>query len=528
MPPQKKPRRDSKKLKQTTLTGGIQSAGRARTQSSPARPAAKRRRVFDEQHDSSDTSDLGALKLEPEGDEEDTEEQLPSPVRRGKKSLVVDSDEDESEDNAPAQRRRTRSAKTKERSKTKKGDDSKKNQSNQSKAKTKAKSKQPTIILTDSDVQDSSPPRRRKLVKGARPPAKSHSDNSEESDEVDPDSIIENRFRSRNKKTEFQKNLERLKRKKQGKPMDSDEEEEDEEEEEEAVVPFKGAKPGDDRDSLFDESDDSDESKSVDSENFIVEDDGTGLASLPLEFSMESHQDLSHNFKKIFQFFVHIAVHPSIERHEFMDSQMKNEEYFSVPLNAARRKIKGLRDSLVASSVWRPEFKGPLEKYPQLDLVQLDFAVPGCDACNLGARMSTLNGRLLGEPYDRLGFEDLDISDDQLEEGDSRVEFHLGRFCARRTRVYHDLSHWEYMLFKVINDEVDDLHIAKQEKGAGRFVRVAWPGGLKPPKDLQDADGICDWLDQRKIIEMEWEKLKGYMERAQGLELAAKKGNDVD
>ena len=91
------------------------------------------------------------------------------------------------------------------------------------------------------------------------------------------------------------------------------------------------------------------------------------------------------------------------------------------------------------------------------------------------------------------------------------------------------MNHYQqYMLFKVINDEVDDLHIAKQEKGAGRFVRVAWQGGLKPPKDLQDADGICDWLDQRKIIEMEWEKLKGYMERAQGLKLAAKKGNDVD
>lgn len=86
----------------------------------------------------------------------------------------------------------------------------------------------------------------------------------------------------------------------------------------------------------------------------------------------------------------------------------------------------------------------------------------------------------------------------------------------------------QYMLFKTINEEVDDLHVAKQEKGAGRFVRVAWPEGLQPPKDLQDADGICDWLDQRKVVEMEWEKLKGYMERARGLELATKRGDDAD
>jgi len=76
-----------------------------------------------------------------------------------------------------------------------------------------------------------------------------------------------------------------------------------------------------------------------------------------------------------------------------------------VPLQVTRRKISGLRDSLVASSVWRPEFKVPLETYPEFDLVPLDFAVPACDACHLGGRMSTLIGRLSGFPYDRLGFE---------------------------------------------------------------------------------------------------------------------------
>jgi Domain of unknown function (DUF4211) len=76
-----------------------------------------------------------------------------------------------------------------------------------------------------------------------------------------------------------------------------------------------------------------------------------------------------------------------------------------VPLQVTRRKISGLRDSLVASSVWRPEFRVPLETYPEFDLIPLDFAVPTCDACHLGGRMSTLTGRLSGLPYDKLGFE---------------------------------------------------------------------------------------------------------------------------
>lgn len=145
------------------------------------------------------------------------------------------------------------------------------------------------------------------------------------------------------------------------------------------------------------------------------------MAQLPPEFSMETHQDLVHHFKIIFQFFVHVAVQPSTKRKAFMKLQMKSmyfpsdasyltrlsldTEYFSVPLQIARRKISGLRDSLVASSVWRPGFRRALEKYPDFELVALDFALPNCDACHLGGRLSTLTGRLSGMPYDKLGFE---------------------------------------------------------------------------------------------------------------------------
>lgn len=70
-----------------------------------------------------------------------------------------------------------------------------------------------------------------------------------------------------------------------------------------------------------------------------------------------------------------------------------------------RRKLFGLRDSLVASSVWRSEFRKSLETYPKFSLVHLDFALPHCDACHLGGRLSTLCGRLDGHRYDQLSFE---------------------------------------------------------------------------------------------------------------------------
>lgn len=148
--------------------------------------------------------------------------------------------------------------------------------------------------------------------------------------------ILNTRLRVRGKRTAFQKNLERLKSEDRrpnnpecasdwllgrklglsSEPSESDEDSEEESASDE--TPFKGAKPHSDHDSLFDEDSDA----TVDSSDFIVEDDGAVAAVLPMQFSMETHQDLAHHFKKIFQFFVHIAVHPPADRRKYMEKQM--------------------------------------------------------------------------------------------------------------------------------------------------------------------------------------------------------------
>jgi hypothetical protein len=121
----------------------------------------------------------------------------------------------------------------------------------------------------------------------------------------------------------------------------------------------------------------------------------------------------------------------------------------------------------------------------------------------------------------------------------------LGRFCAKRTQVFHKFTHWEvslgskfppsnvtettarsatqYSLYQALSREVDELH---DNQGARGFVRVAYAKGIKPPKDLTDADGIMDWLDQRGIISMEWQIVRDLMESARNLEMAAKRGGD--
>ena len=68
--------------------------------------------------------------------------------------------------------------------------------------------------------------------------------------------------------------------------------------------------------------------------------------------------------------------------------------------------------------------------------------------------------------------------------------------------------------------------LRQQGKRGRDFVRVAFAGGKKPPEDLTDADGICDWLDQRGIISEEWKRVKDMIESARNLEMRSK--NDED
>jgi hypothetical protein len=50
------------------------------------------------------------------------------------------------------------------------------------------------------------------------------------------------------------------------------------------------------------------------------------------------------------------------------------------------------------------------------------------------------------------------------------------------------------------------------------FVKVAFAKGIRPPKDVNDGNGIMDWLDQRGVITMAWTEMKQMMERARKLE----------
>lgn len=87
----------------------------------------------------------------------------------------------------------------------------------------------------------------------------------------------------------------------------------------------------------------------------------------------------------------------------------------------------------------------------------------------------------------------------------------------------------QYTLFGAIRREIDELHERSRAGSSKRnFVRIAFAGATQPPDDLTDADAICEYLDSRKVIDMEWQSIKLMMDSAQNLEMARKKGDDME
>ena len=84
----------------------------------------------------------------------------------------------------------------------------------------------------------------------------------------------------------------------------------------------------------------------------------------------------------------------------------------------------------------------------------------------------------------------------------------------------------QHALFTSLSQEVNDLKSRSTKRRV--FVPVAYAGGVKPPDDLSDADAIMGWLDERGVISSEWHKIKEMMENATNLEVASKRGDDVD
>ncbi|KAJ1309498.1 hypothetical protein OPQ81_006273 [Rhizoctonia solani] len=538
-----------------TLSGSASSPVRQRTRLSPVKSSkSSTRKVHsspvkaksDSDEDGlaprdgsiSTDADVGVVQFEKKG---------AGPRRKSSRVITSDEDEDEDEDEEPgAEKAASSSDGGAEQAIEDESEDE------EVAPRRVGKRKAVAVSLSDSEEEDVAP---RRLARRQRTEETLSNQEEEEDDDLmdglDDEAVLDSRLRSaperNNKKMELRENLARLKRRKLGRDTPPVERSSSEEEDEDVIKPrgrrvyklIPGAKPSqptlqdwidgsvdDDPQVMIsqspspdeeDENEDKDEEGSGSSEDdsWIEDDNGAPPAILPEEYSMLGHQSLAHHFKVVMQLFVHLACLKAKQRLEFRRDE-RNDQYFGLSLRALRRKMDGLRDSLVASSVWTSGFKKALNTHPELHIHDLKFSVPGCGACRISSRLSTFKGALSGDDYDRDTFEPKNRrsesvdSDDSEDDGASNTTFNLGRFCQARVRCYHTFMHWEWDLFELVSGEIEVLRTAhrRNDPVPSRGQRPA----------ANDPDGIMNWLDGRGIVQQEWSRLEQLMDGARGLD----------
>ncbi|KAG8849468.1 hypothetical protein FRB91_009867 [Serendipita sp. 411] len=331
-------------------------------------------------------------------------------------------------------------------------------------------------------------------------------------EDLDQDVIIESRLRKPAKQSAFSKNLERRRRQRLGLPSDPEESDDGESgsgngsEDETSFKPIPGARKLDSPISV-----ESDEASSGGTEDFVVEDDGDNSVAmeLPLQFSMHRGED---------------------------DTTL----YLQNAVGQLRKHLSSIRDSQVASSLWKYNFRNTLEVKPELTIIQID-PEPFCAACRRNSAISTQQAQLQGEPYRPLSFQPLknvndstseessdesgsgsdsdesdgsnnndDDENDDTSEAEPPQTFNLGQHCARRVALFHTLTHWEYALFQLVEEKVLKIETSNRKRRK--------KGNAKRIIDTEDPDNIVVYLENKKVIDSQWRLLETYIRQAGNIE----------
>lgn len=152
-----------------------------------------------------------------------------------------------------------------------------------------------------------------------------------------------------------------------------------------------------------------------------------GLEEIPLEFTSYASKKPFEYFKITVEWMVHNKLNPAFARHDTL---------YQIAVRKLDDEVQGFAGSKFVSSVWKDEFVRTLKSRPEMDVVQVPLRLEhNCDACRRGGHPAKYQVIFKGKPYDRDTLEDLSDDDDDDDENDAEsteVQGEHQAFCLGR------------------------------------------------------------------------------------------------
>ncbi|KAI0023156.1 hypothetical protein F4780DRAFT_730154 [Xylariomycetidae sp. FL0641] len=272
--------------------------------------------------------------------------------------------------------------------------------------------------------------------------------------------------------------------------------------------------------------DDRDDDHDDNLDGFVTSDDEAPLGApsridMPLMFTSAAHKPLKEQFPYIVEWLVHSKLNPA-------GFDRRGEVY----VNAWRKlddEFRGLANSKFTSTVWRADFSRALKGRPKLNAFELpsgsvDRALAGaCEACGRSGHPATWMVTFQGHAYHEDTLEEVESDSDSDDEDDDddkasvdaqgntlppiSREWRVGAVCSSNAETAHALYHWKYALKEWVEDRLEGEGHMKPEKLREREK-------MKAKKRRKIADAIVTrWIDEGRVASL-YGDFKGTLEEA--------------
>ncbi|KAI1868079.1 uncharacterized protein JN550_006567 [Neoarthrinium moseri] len=258
-----------------------------------------------------------------------------------------------------------------------------------------------------------------------------------------------------------------------------------------------------------------------DLEDFVVEDDEGLLGApanldIPLEFTAQAHKPLKEQFPYVVEWLVHNRINPAFDRRD------------AIYTNAWRKlddEVRGLATSKFTSSAWKVEFYRTLKARPKLEAYEMDRGsgdiYDTCEACGRSGHPATWKIIFQGQPYykDTLEEVESDSDDSDASSGNESVdtqgnplpaeskEWAVGSVCCSNAETAHSLMHWKAALKEWVEDRL-------QSDGHMTAKKIEKRDKMKAKKRRAAAYEIVDQWTSDRIIDQLYSEFKGVLKNA--------------
>ncbi|KAI0123813.1 hypothetical protein BJ170DRAFT_96420 [Xylariales sp. AK1849] len=273
-----------------------------------------------------------------------------------------------------------------------------------------------------------------------------------------------------------------------------------------------------------------------DLDDFVVEDDDGPIGApanldIPLEFTAQAHKPLKEQFPYVVEWLVHNRVNPAFER---------NDPVYRNAWDKLGLEVAGLASSKFVSSVWKAEFYRTLKARPNMEAYEMNrmgdadlYAT--CEACGRSGHPATWTVRFEGHPYHKDTLAEIESDSEDSSDSDASHHSHatldsqdnalpptskewiVGSVCCSNAETAHSLLHWKHALKEWVEERLE-------HEGHMTAAKLKERDRMKAKKRREAANAIVDQWEREGNIGSLYGDFKATLQSARDKSTTGRRG----